>query len=129
MTGDQEHFAWMEIGRASPDGGAPWTAWMAPLPEGGVLYRTLIVADGALTVTVDVQQCRGAGMRTLHKGRRDLLQSADDGSVRRLLGTTDEATRAALARSDQGCSTRPAPVVLPAAAAGRQQSAPLPSGL
>jgi len=106
MTGCEGRFAWVEIGRASPDAGAPWTAWMAPLPEDGALYRTLIADDGALTVAVDVQWHRGAEVCALHRGRRDLTLAADGRSIAlRLLGAADEVTRVALARPNQGCGT------------------------
>ena len=109
MSEGRRYFAWMEIGRASPDGGEPWTAWMAPLPEGGALYRILVVADGAITVTIDAQQHEGAGMRSLHRGRRHLTRMADDEAIACLLGAADEAARAALARSDRKDPVRPAP--------------------
>jgi hypothetical protein len=114
----------VEIGRPGSDAGAPWTAWTAPLLEGGVLYRTLIVADDALIVTVDIQRCRGAETRTLHRGRHNLLQATDHGLLTHFLGSANEATRAALVRSNQGCSTRPASAVVSAAAAGRRFGPP-----
>jgi len=101
MTERQGCFGWMEIGRAMPDGDAPWTVWMALLPDGGALYRMLVIADDAVTVTIEQQPCRGAGMRTLHKGRRYLPPKADgDALADSLLATADEAARTILVRTN-----------------------------
>jgi hypothetical protein len=128
MNGSQGHFVWVEIGRATPGAGAPWTAWMTPLPGGGALYRTLTVADGALTVAVDVQRHRGAEVRDLHRGHRDITRTADAESITGLLASADEAARAALARPVQGGGTAPVAPVPSATAAARRQFAAIPLG-
>jgi hypothetical protein len=70
--------AWREIGRAEP-GEALWVTWVAFLGDGGdALYRSLVVADGAIEVSVELQPRSGAGgARTVHRGRCG-LPSPDD---------------------------------------------------
>ena len=48
--------AWMEVGRPSPGEAQHWATWVAPLDRGvgDALYRSLVLADGAVAVTVDI---------------------------------------------------------------------------
>ena len=44
---------WQEIGRPSPCEAQDWAIWMAHVGDGGdALYRSLVLAYGAITVTV-----------------------------------------------------------------------------
>lgn len=130
MTEGRGCFDWMEIGRAMPDGGTTWTVWMALLPEGAALYRTLVVADDALLAIVEFQQHHGAGMRTLHKGRRHLPPEIDgDVLAKDLLASADDAAYATLARSNGMGSTCPGVAVPAEAAGGGRRFGPLLRGV
>jgi hypothetical protein len=59
--------AWAEIGRGTPGDGAPWIVCIAPVGESGAFYRTQIVVDSLLTVTVDLIAHRGAPVRRVHR--------------------------------------------------------------
>ncbi len=111
--------AWREIGRPSPGEAQDWATWVAPLDRrgnGDALYRTLVLAGGAIAVTVELNSRRGASApRTVHRGRRGL--PADPGQtaerVRLLLGAADTAAARAVAARRGGAG----------AAAGRARPA------
>jgi hypothetical protein len=99
---------WREIGRGGePDHDARWTTWTASIPDGGVLYRSLVIADGAAIVSVELQarpRTGGGGnneARTIHRRRCPAPgDSGDDGAggaVGALLDAADAATVAAVA--------------------------------
>jgi hypothetical protein len=96
--------AWREIGRAAP-GNAHWATWVAPVGDGGALYRSLFVADGSATVSVELQPARGAGAaRGLHRGRCDLPTDgagAADGRVEALLAAADDAVARTASAGDR----------------------------
>ena len=47
--------AWRDFGRPSPGEAQDWATWVAPLGRGGdALYRSLVLADGAIAVTVEL---------------------------------------------------------------------------
>src|SRR3954453_21631878 len=81
------YFTWTEIGRATLGGGVPWTVWMAQIGDNGALYRTQIIADSRLTITVDLVANRGAPARPIHRASCEVPRDADAVSapVRRLL--------------------------------------------
>ena len=70
---------------------------MAPLGRGGggdALYRSLVLADGAIAVTVELHACRGgSGPRTVHRGRCGLPPDPEEAAerVRLLLRAADRA--------------------------------------
>lgn len=104
--------AWHEVGRSWPPGSAAeWTAWVAPLGGwgGGALYRSLVVAEGAAVVTIDLLLRRGAGAGTVHRGRCDLPRDATEvaGRIHLLLAAADEAAVRAVeaARHREECAT------------------------
>ncbi len=94
--------AWQPIGRPSPGEAQDWTTWVSPLGRGGVgdaLYRALVLADGAIAVTVELHACRGVSEpRTVHRARcglpPDPQQTAE--RVRLLLGAADRAAARAV---------------------------------
>ena len=110
--------AWLEIGHPSPGEAQDWATWVSPLGRGGggdALYRSLVLADGAIAVTVELHACRGvSGPRTVHRGRcglpPDPQQTAE--RVRLLLAAADRAAARAVeahrgsAAAAAGC-TRP----------------------
>ncbi len=90
---------WQEIGRPSPCEAQDWAIWMAPVGDGGdALYRSLVLADGAITVTVELHSCRGSGPRTVHRGRCGLPSDPGEAAerVRLLLGAADRAASRAV---------------------------------
>jgi hypothetical protein len=61
---------WREFGRPSSGEAQDWTTWVSLLGDGGdALYRSLVVGDGAISVTVDLHSRRRSGTRTIHRGR------------------------------------------------------------
>jgi hypothetical protein len=60
------------------------------------LYRSLVVADGAIAVTIDFHSRGVPGTRTVHRGRCGLPQDPDQTAerVRLLLAAADRAARA-----------------------------------
>jgi hypothetical protein len=69
------------------------------LGDGGdALYRSLVVADGAIAVTVELHSRGVSGTRTIHRGRcglpRDPERTAE--RVRLLLGAADRAAAKAV---------------------------------
>ena len=93
--------AWCETGRAEP-GDALWITWMASLGDrGDVLYRSLVVADGAIAVSVEWEPRPGGGaVRAIHRGRCGLPPSDDargvEGRAALLLAAADKAVARAL---------------------------------
>jgi hypothetical protein len=93
--------AWRETGRAER-GDALWITWMAFLGDrGDVLYRSLVVADGAIAVSVEWEPQPGGGAaRTIHRGRCGLPQPDDarsvEGRAALLLAAADKAVSRAL---------------------------------
>src|SRR3712207_9060557 len=62
--------AWHEIGHPSPGEAQDWATWVSPLGDGGdALYRSLVLADGAIAVTIDLHSRGVSGTRTIHRGR------------------------------------------------------------
>jgi hypothetical protein len=96
-------FMWTEIGRATLGGGDPWIVWMAQIGDSGALYRTQIIADSRLTVTVDLVPNCGAPARPIHRASCEVPPDTEAVSarVRRLIDAADEATRIALTRSSR----------------------------
>jgi hypothetical protein len=92
------NLAWVEIGRATPDGGAPWIVCIASVGESGALYRTQIVADSVLTITVDFIAHRGAPVRRVHRASCKTPPNGDalGERVKSLVGAADEAAWTAL---------------------------------
>ncbi len=86
---------WREVGRPSPGETQDWATWLSPLggDGGDAFYRSLVLADGAVTVTVDLQSRHQSGTRTVHRGRCGLPR--DPGQtvkrVRLLLAAADRA--------------------------------------
>jgi len=66
---------------------------MVPFGESGALYRTEIVADAQLTVTVDLVAHRGAVVRAVHRASCSLPSDTGSGDepIRRLMGAADKA--------------------------------------
>jgi hypothetical protein len=95
--------AWAEIGRAAPGGGAPWVVCIAPIGESGALYRTQIVADSVLTITVDFIAHRGAPVRRVHRASCKISPDVDilGEPVKRLVKAADEAARIVLTGSSR----------------------------
>jgi hypothetical protein len=95
---------WREIGRPSPGEAQDWATWVAPLDprgNGEALYRSLVLADGAIAVTVELHAAArrgGSGPRTIHRGRcglpEDPGQTAERVSL--LLGAADRAAAKAV---------------------------------
>jgi hypothetical protein len=86
--------AWQEIGRPSPEEAPVWTTWVAPLGDAGdALYRSLVVAEGAITVAVELCPRRKPSARVIHRARcempHDLVEAAEQ--VGALLKAADEA--------------------------------------
>ena len=107
--------AWHEIGHPSPGEAQDWAAWVSPLGDGGdALYRSLVLADGAIVVTVELHSRGVSGTRTIHRGRcglpRDPEQTAE--RVRLLLGAADRAAARVLEVRRSGVA---------GAAAGREE--------
>jgi hypothetical protein len=95
---------WWEIGRPSPEQASNWITWVAPMDDRGTaLYRSVIVADGSITVAVDLHRCQGSAPRTIHRSRYGLPQDPEPISVRvdALLKAADEAVVKAL-QPDRG---------------------------
>jgi hypothetical protein len=92
------NLAWVEIGRATPDGGAPWIVCIASVGESGALYRTQIVADSVLTITVDFIAHRGEPVRRVHRASCKTPPNGDTlgERVKSLVGAADEAAWTAL---------------------------------
>ena len=95
---------WREIGRAEPDD-ALWITWVAFLGAGGdVLYRSLVVADGAIAVAVELEPWLGNGTtRAIHRGRCGLPPADDaygfEGRAALLLAAADKAVARFVAAS------------------------------
>ena len=90
---------WREFGRPSLGEAQDWTTWEAPLGEGGdALYRSLVLADGAIAVTVELHSPGAPEMRTIHRGRCGLPPDPDQTAerVRLLLGAADRAAARAV---------------------------------
>jgi hypothetical protein len=90
---------WCEIGRPSPGEAQDWATWVSPLGDGGdALYRSLVLADGAIAVTVDLHSRGLSGTRTIHRGRcglpRDPERTAE--RARLLLAAADRAAAKAV---------------------------------
>ena len=95
---------WFEIGRPSPGEAQDWAAWVSPLGDGGdALYRSLVLADGAIAVTVDLHSRGVSGTRTIHRGRCGLPRDPDQTAerVRLLLAVADKAVARAT-EADRG---------------------------
>jgi hypothetical protein len=100
---------WWEIGRPSPGEAPDWITWVAPLGDHGeAFYRSLVVADGSIVVTVELHLRRGSRHQTIHRGRCGLSQDAGltPEGVRSLLTAADEAVERALKadRKDEGAA-------------------------
>jgi hypothetical protein len=85
---------WREIGRSWQEEAPAWTTWVAPLDDdGGDLYRLLIVADGAITVAVDLHPRHRSRPHALHRSRCDVPHDPVEAAERvcALLRVSDEA--------------------------------------
>ncbi len=108
-----------EVGRSSPGEAQDWATWVSPLggDGGDALYRSLVLADGAIAVAVELDVRGVAGTRTVHHGRCGLpshpQQTAE--RVRLLLAAADRAAARALETHRGGAC---------AAAAGRTRPSP-----
>ncbi len=112
---------WRELGRPSPGEAQDWTTWVLPLGESGdALYRSLVLADGAIAVTVELHSRRRSGPRTIHRGRCGLPPDPEQTAehVRLLLGAADRAVAKAV-EADRGRDGA-------AAGRGRPSSRPVP---
>ncbi len=90
---------WCEIGRPSPGEAQDWTTWVSPLGDGGdALYRSLVLADDAITVTVDLHARGVSGTRTIHRGRCGLPPDPEETAerVRLLLGAANRVAAGAV---------------------------------
>ena len=105
--------AWMEVGRPSPGEAQDWATWVASLDRGvgDALYRSLVLADGAVAVTVELHAAArrgGSGPRTVHRGRCGLPPDPQQAAerVRLLLAAADRAAaKAAQAhRGEEGAT-------------------------
>jgi hypothetical protein len=106
--------AWMEVGRPSPGEAQDWATWVAPLGRGvgDALYRSMVLADGAIAVTVELHAAAarrgGSGPRTVHRGRcrlpTDPQQAAE--RMRLLLAAADRAAAKAVQahRGEEGAT-------------------------
>ena len=95
---------WREFGRPSSGEAQDWTTWEAPLGDGGdALYRSLVLADGAIAVTVELQSRGAPETRTIHRGRCGLPRDPDQTAerVRLLLTVADKAVARAV-EADRG---------------------------
>jgi len=97
------NLAWVEIGRATPGGGAPWIVSIAPVGESGALYRTQIIDGSVVTIAVDLILHRGASVRRVHRASCQVPPdaSAHGEPIRRLLKTADEAAWTVLIASSR----------------------------
>jgi hypothetical protein len=102
------NIAWVEIGRAAPGGGALWIVCIAPVGESGALYRTQIVDDSVVTISVDLIAHRGASVRRVHRASCTIPPELDalGEPVRRLVKAADEAAWTVLTASS---ADRPRP--------------------
>ena len=85
---------WRELGRPSPGEAQDWRTLVSPLGDSGdALYRSLVLADGAIAVTVELHSRRRSGPRTIHRGRCGLPPDPEQTAerVRLLLGAADRA--------------------------------------
>jgi hypothetical protein len=91
---------WREIGRAWSEHDR-WITWIALFGDrGGALYRSLVVADGAITVEVELEPCRmDEKARRIHRGRCGLppddAASIDERIASLLVAADGAAARAA----------------------------------
>ena len=95
---------WREFGRPSSGQAQDWTTWESPLGDGGdALYRSLVLSDGAIAVTVELHPREASGPRTIHCGRCGLPLDPDQTAerVRVLLGAADRAVARAV-EADRG---------------------------
>ncbi|CAA9265813.1 MAG: hypothetical protein AVDCRST_MAG27-3348 [uncultured Craurococcus sp.] len=93
------HPVWWEIGRPSPEEAADWITWVAPLGDrGAALYRTLVVADGSVALTVEFHRRRGSGQQIIYRGRCGLQHDPEPAAERisALLKAADGAVSKAL---------------------------------
>ena len=90
---------WQEIGRPSPCEAQDWATWVAPVCDGGdAFYRSLVLADGAIAVTIELYSHHGSGPRTVHRGRCGMPSDPEEAAerVRLLLGAADRAASRAV---------------------------------
>ena len=95
---------WREFGRPSSGEAQDWATWVSLLGDGGdALYRSLIVGDGAIAVTVDLHSRRRSGTRTIHRGRCGLPPDPEQTAERvgLLLTVADKAVARAV-EADRG---------------------------
>jgi hypothetical protein len=120
---------WDEFGRPSSGEAQDWTTWVLPLGDGGdALYRSLVIGDGAIAVTIDLHSGGVSGTRTIHRGRCGLPQAPDRIAerVRLLLGAADRAAATAVeaGRREEGATAghgRPSPRRAPEAFQARRR--------
>ncbi len=112
---------WQELGRPSPCGAQDWATWVSPLGDGGdALYRSLVLADGNIAVTIELHSPHGSGPRTVHRGRCGMPPDPGEAAerVRLLLGAADRAASRAVEtrRGEEDVAAghgRPSPPRLP----------------
>ncbi len=96
---------WHEFGRPSSGEAQDWATWVSPRvgDDGDAPYRSLVLADGAIAVTVELHARGASGPRTIHRGRCGLPPDPDQTAerVRLLLGAADKAMVRAMA-ADRG---------------------------
>jgi hypothetical protein len=125
---------WWEIGRPSPENTLDWITWVAPLGDhGAALYRTLVVADGSITVAIEFYPGRGSVRRAIYRGRCDLPQDPEPTTerVHALLRAADEAVSKALHEDRSGAGVETAHErgsSRPASAPQSTQEAAAPAG-
>jgi hypothetical protein len=94
---------WSEIGRAAPDGGAPWIVRIAPVGESGALYQAHIVDGSVFTITVDLIAHRGAPVRRVHRASCRISPDVDASGepIQRLVKAAEEAAWTVLTASSR----------------------------
>ncbi len=122
---------WWEIGRPSPGETPDWITWVAPLGgRGAALYRTLVVADGSLALTVEFHPRCGSGRQIIYRGRCGLPQVPEPAAerisalLRAADGAVSKAMQAGSSDDDMAAEHGRGSSYLPATPQGTQQGSP-----
>ena len=116
--------AWRPLGGNWADDVPAWATWVTILDDGGdALYRSIVVDEASIVVTVDLDQRHQPGMRLLHRIRGDL--PPDRGQVgervRELLAEADDQVRRAVTLMPQGARAAIGRASPPLRASSRQK--------